>query len=185
MPFRPIDHQTNEVVIDNVSATFTGTWTDNTSSSPYFSLNNGNDSVRYRTAAGSASETATAKFTPNIPSAGFYPVYGWARNDSSALPDQTYRITYSGGVEEVKVNTQRIGKGWIYLGTYYFNAGTSGFVEVSNKTSAANPSTLHAVADAPTDQQRSPLRRRLIQAKRQSSTPPRHERPARLGFRKS
>ena len=38
-----------------VSATFTGTWTDNTSSSPYFSLNNGNDSVRYRTAAGSAS----------------------------------------------------------------------------------------------------------------------------------
>src|SRR5947207_5917947 len=57
VPFRPIDHQTNEVVIDNVSATFTGSWTDNTSSSPYFSLNNGNDAVRYRTDAGSATET--------------------------------------------------------------------------------------------------------------------------------
>ena len=135
VPMRPVGHQDNEVIVDNGSATYTGTWTAGTAS-PYFSTNNGNDASRYMFAAGASTETAVARYTPNIPQAGFYPVYGWALNGTNRMPDQTYRITYAGGKTEVKVNHQRVGKGWIYLGTYYFNAGTSGYVEISNKTSA-------------------------------------------------
>src|SRR5205823_11245727 len=36
-----------------------------------------------------------------------------------------------------KVNHQRVGKGWIYLGTHYFNAGSGGFVEISNRSASS------------------------------------------------
>lgn len=139
VPMRPVGHQLNEVVLDNDSpeVTYTGDWS-NSRSSVYYDEDYGvsTDSVGYRFASISATETATAVFTPNIPEAGFYPVYTWVL-DSSNRTDQLYRINDSaGGVTEIRVDHRKVGKGWVYLGTYHFDAGTSGSVVISNQSTA-------------------------------------------------
>jgi hypothetical protein len=154
VPTRPIGVQPNEVVMDNTSAgvTFTGTWTNGGAgaagqTATFFSLTGSNPSARYREALGNSNETAVARYTPNIPQAGFYPVYTWVSNSSAHvannLPDQLYRVTHTGGATEVKVDHRKVGKGWVYLGTYHFDAGSAGYVEVSNKTGAIG----RAIAD--------------------------------------
>ena len=94
------------------------------------------DSVRYRFANSSAAETATATYTPNIPQAGFYPVYAWASPGANRT-SQLYEINHTGGLTEVRVDHRLVGNGWVYLGTYHFNAGSSsseGSVQVSNQS---------------------------------------------------
>jgi hypothetical protein len=137
VPLRPVGHQLNEVIVDNQQATYTGTWTDD-ASTPYFSTTNGSG-VHYRTAVVNPAETAVATFTPNIPATGFYPVYAWAADGATRATDQLYRVNHAGGSTEVKVNQQRVGKGWVYLGTYYFRAGQGGSVSVSNKSLSGGP----------------------------------------------
>ena len=129
---RPIGNQTNEVVLDNDDAgvTFSGGWS--TSSSTIFYGNSGD--VPYRFASLAASEIATSTYTPTIPVAGFYPVYTWVRHG----PDRTfqlYRIRHTGGESLVRVPHHMVGNGWVYLGTYYFDAGANaakGAVVISN-----------------------------------------------------
>ncbi|MCA9240831.1 MAG: fibronectin type III domain-containing protein [Planctomycetales bacterium] len=133
VPLRPIGHQSNEVVMDNddPGVTFTGAWS-NSTASVYFG---DPGDVPYRFASTSATETATAEYRPNIPEAGFYPVYAWTRSGSDRAADQLYRVNHSGGSTEVTVNHRRVGNGVIYLGTYYFEQGTEGSVEISNRSS--------------------------------------------------
>ncbi|MCO6045056.1 fibronectin type III domain-containing protein [Aeoliella sp. ICT_H6.2] len=132
VPLRPIGHQSNEVVLDNddVEVTFTGDW-NNSSASIYFG---DPGDVPYRYASTSATETATAEYRPNIPESGFYPVYAWTRAGSDRATDQLYRVHHTGGATEVTINHRRVGNGTIYLGTYYFEAGTEGYVEISNQS---------------------------------------------------
>ncbi len=137
VPMRPVGHQLNEVVLDNDSAgvTFTGSWT-NSSSSVFYDEDYGvvADSVAYRFTSISPTETETATYTPDIPEAGFYPVYTWVL-DSGNRTNQLYRIHDSeGGLTEIRVDHRKVGKGWVYLGTYHFDAGTSGSVEISNQS---------------------------------------------------
>ena len=133
VPLRPVGHQPNEVVLDNddVEVTFSGVWS-NSGSSIYFG---DPGDIPYRFASTSTTETATAEYRPNIPEAGFYPVYSWTRYGSDRAADQLYRVNHSGGSTEVTVNHRRVGNGLVYLGTYYFEAGTSGSVEISNRSS--------------------------------------------------
>lgn len=132
---RPIGHQPNERVLDNddVEVTFSGPWSDS-SANVYFG--DAGD-VPYRFASTSATETATATYRPNLPEAGFYPVYSWTRAGTDRAADQLYKVTHAGGTTEVTVNHRRIGNGTVYLGTYYFDAGTEGKVEISNRSSEA------------------------------------------------
>jgi hypothetical protein len=150
VPLRPVGYQNNEVIVDNTSPGFSivsGTWNSG-ASNPYFHPSSAVPASRYRFATGNSTETAVVRFTPNIPAAGFYPVYAWALDGSNRMPDQTYRVNHSGGATEVRINHRRVGKGWVYLGTYYFNAGTGGNVEVSNKTSVTPANSTVALADA-------------------------------------
>ena len=94
VPLRPVGHQPHEVILDNddPGVTFTGSWS-NSSAGIYFG--DAGD-VPYRFASTSATETATAEYRPNIPEAGFYPVYAWTRYGSdralrSALSHQSLR----------------------------------------------------------------------------------------------
>lgn len=132
VPLRPVGHQPNEVVLDNddVEVTFSGSWS-NSSSSIYFG--DAGD-VPYRFASTSATETAFARYRPNIPEAGFYPVYAWTSYGANRATDQLYRINHSGSITEVTVNHRRVGNGTVYLGTYYFGAGTDGYVDISNRS---------------------------------------------------
>ncbi len=71
----------------------------------------------------------------------------WVSNSSAYetqnQPEQLYRVTHTGGKTEVKVDHRKVGKGWVYLGTYHFDAGTAGYLEISNKSGASG----RAVAD--------------------------------------
>ena len=139
VPMRPVGDQINEVVLDNDSpgVTFSGSWS-NSSSSIFYDEDYGvtTDAVPYRFASVSGNETATATYTPDIPEAGFYPIYTWVL-DSSNRTDQLYRINDSaGGVTEIRVDHRMVGRGWVYLGTYHFDAGTSGSVVISNQSTA-------------------------------------------------
>ncbi|MFT3787366.1 MAG: hypothetical protein QM770_14570 [Tepidisphaeraceae bacterium] len=137
---RPIGHQTREIVLDNDSAgvTFTGTW-NNSASTIYYDEDYGAaaDAVPYRYASTTTgAESAVAKYAPTFTTAGFYPVYTWARAGTDRT-SQLYRINYTGGSREVRVDHRDVGNGWVYLGTYYFAAGASGNVQISNNASAA------------------------------------------------
>lgn len=144
--FRPIGYQNNEVVIDNTSAVFSGTWS-NSSATRYY----GSGSPPYRYASTGTSETATATYTPNIPAAGYYPVYTWVNNGTDRVPGQLYRIKSTGGESQVRINHRLVGRGWVYLGTYYFNAGSNaatGSVVISNLNPPAYATVNVAIADA-------------------------------------
>ncbi len=129
IPMRPLGEQPIERVLDNddPGVTYTGAWTNSTSTIFFGSAGD----TPYRFASKSVTETATARFTPDIPSAGYYPVYTWVRAGSDRT-DQLYRVVHGGGATELRVNHRRVGNGWVWLGTHYFEAGTSGYVEVSN-----------------------------------------------------
>lgn len=135
VPLRPVGHQPNEVVIDNddTEVTYVGNWVDSTSSSVYYG---DPGDVPYRFIGTTITETAYARYRPNIPEDGYYPVYSWATSGPNRATDHLYRINHSGGITEVSVNHRRVGNGTVYLGTYYFEAGTDGYVDISNRSSA-------------------------------------------------
>jgi hypothetical protein len=146
VPMRPLGQQRHEVVLDNDDAqvAYTGGWSNSSDTVFYGSAGD----VPYRFAGMAAVESATATYTPLIPEAGFYPVYTWARHGSNRGV-QLYRIRHSGGESEVRIPHHMVGNGWVYLGEYYFAAGTSsaaGAVVVSNVRSTADGSVV--IADA-------------------------------------
>jgi hypothetical protein len=148
VPLRPVGHQTNEVVLDNVSAavSFSGDWFTNSTNTVYYG-SAGSD--RFRFASLSSTETATATYTPTIPLAGFYPVYTWVAHGADRT-SQLYRIRHTGGEATVRVPHYMVGNGWVYLGTYFFEAGSNpaiGAVVISNLTPTPSVGSL-VVADA-------------------------------------
>lgn len=131
VPLKPIDHQPNERIIDNSmpQATFYGNWRAG-SSDRYFGPEDA--SIKYAVAPASLEETALARYRPWIPETGYYPVYVWAR-DGADRSNQLYRVWHSGGTTEVRVDWRKIGKAWIWLGTYHFEEGDGGFVDITNQ----------------------------------------------------
>lgn len=146
VPLRPLGQQPNEVVLDNDDAavTFAGIWSSSTSTIFHGSAGD----VPYRFASLGANETATATYTPNIPAAGYYPVYTWVRHGSDR-GDQLYRIRHLGGESQLRIPHHLVGNGWVYLGEYYFAAGTNaqiGSVTISNVRGSATGGVV--IADA-------------------------------------
>lgn len=131
VPFRPVGYQVNEVVLDNThsAVTYGGAWT--TSTAALYFGPPAAPAPYYVAASDATTETAVARFTPAIPASGYYPVYGWARLEDDRV-NQLYRIRHRGGFTEVRVDHTRVGNGWVWLGHYYFEAGTNGYVEISN-----------------------------------------------------
>ncbi|HPD29263.1 MAG TPA: fibronectin type III domain-containing protein [Phycisphaerae bacterium] len=145
VPFRPVGYQAVEVVLDNddPGVTYSGTWTNSTATTEYYENGTTVSGVPYRWATAAVTESATARYTPNIPATDFYPVYCWTRDGTDRVR-QTYRIAHSGGVSSVTVDHRLVGKGWIWLGDYYMLAGASSYVEITN----ASPDTGVVIADA-------------------------------------
>lgn len=150
---RPVGWQSNEVVVDqddNAAApgtrvVYTGSWV-NSSGTPFYAKAPDTTGDNYRTTTASTTENATARFIPSIPVAGDYPVYTWILNSSNRT-NQLYRVRHAGGITEVRVNHRRVGKGWVWLGTYHFDAGDGGYVEISNLKLAGDTGTA-TIADA-------------------------------------
>ena len=134
VPLRPVGYQANEVVLDNDDRgrDVRRRLVRSERCAPCISAKPGH--VPYRQAATSKKETAHARYTPKIPEAGFYPVYAWTSSGGDRATDQLYRVKHAGGITEVTVNHRRVGNGLVYLGTYYFEAGTNGYVDISNRS---------------------------------------------------
>ena len=152
VPFRPVGYQTNEVVLDNVDTNLTaagqvsfgGTWANTAQTSFYYGAAG---AVGYRYAMVSPTGTAAwAVYRPNLPAAGYYPVYTWVRSGSDRA-NQLYRIYHSGGVTDVRVDHTQVGLGWVWLGNFHFNAGTNGSVNLSNHDPAGTTNDV-VIADA-------------------------------------
>jgi len=146
--FRPVGYQTNEVVMDNDSpgVRFVGAWSNSTATNNFFGSPG---EVSYRFASIGPAETATATYTPAIPATGFYPVYTWASHGGNRTL-QLYLINHTGGQARVRVPHHKVGNGWIYLGTYYFEAGSNSFrgsVTISNLEPTPNVGAV-VIADA-------------------------------------
>ncbi|MEP0842311.1 MAG: hypothetical protein HRF43_06330, partial [Phycisphaerae bacterium] len=96
VPFRPVGYQPVEIVLDNddPGVTYSGTWSNATDTPKYYENGATSSGIRYRYATAGPNATAVARFTPNIPTPDFYPVYCWTPVPSERSPvTQTYRIT--------------------------------------------------------------------------------------------
>lgn len=148
VPFRPIDYQPHERILDNsmTQVEFYGNWRAGSSQQYYGPANS---PMPYAISQASLRETASVRFRPYIPQTGYYPVYVWARDGADRIK-QSYKIHHSGGIADIKVNWKTVGKTWVWLGTWHFNEGDSGFVETGNQ--AEDPyeaySPHYAIADA-------------------------------------
>ncbi len=118
-----------EIIIDNGQSrtSRTGSWCTSTSTGSY-----GANSV-YSCGTG----LDTYRWTPSFAAAGTYDVYVWwtaHANRSTTVP-----ITVaSQGVAQTFLKNQRVGGGqWQLLGRFTFAAGTTGYVEVSDKNGQA------------------------------------------------
>ena len=118
-----------EIIIDNPSATYTGTWSTGTSSTDKY----GSD---YRYATTATSETATAKWTPNIGTAGNYNVYVWYPQGTNRSSKAPYTVYWNGGSQTYNVNQQANGGKWNLLASAKpFVTGTSQYTKLGNGTS--------------------------------------------------
>jgi hyaluronate lyase len=122
------------ITIDNggTGTSFTGTWLVSAGLNPQ-----GSTSLY---AGGSGQDTY--RWTPTIPTARLYDVYAWWTTYSNRSANVQYRIVRAGGTT-VTTRDQRTGGGqWQHLGTFQFNAGTGGYVQLSD----INGSTVSADA---------------------------------------
>lgn len=85
-------------------------------------------------------ETATVKWSPDIPQTGEYAVYISYISSSDNISDAKYDVYHSGGITRFIVN-QKIGGGtWLYLGTFKFKKGKDDLqgITLSNRSSEIN-----------------------------------------------
>jgi hypothetical protein len=111
------------------------------------------NAFRYMTRLGeNGAPAGTATWTPNLSQAGIYNVYAmWVANSTSYRSQNvTYTIHHSTGSTPVVVDQTTDSGQWNYLGTFTFNAGTGGYVEVDNDCTQAPSSggTTYVIADA-------------------------------------
>ncbi len=72
-----------------------------------------------------ATETARATWTPNLPADGFYNVYvSYTRDGANRASDAHYIVLHAGGESHFRVNQERHGWTWVFLGRFYFKAGS-------------------------------------------------------------
>ncbi len=123
-----------DVIVDNMNAAFTGSWTASTS---------GADRWRENYHWAHSGTAATATWNAGLPLAGNYQVQVWysqGANRSNAAP---YRVDYSGGSKTYNVNQTQNGGKWVTLGTHSFAIGGG---KVVLNASNATPTVI--IADA-------------------------------------
>jgi hypothetical protein len=85
----------------------------------------------------------SARFTPTLPQAGTYDVYvRWTAHTNRAH-NAPVDVNHVGGTTTFSIDMRVNGGKWVLLGTFTFDAGTSGNVTV--RTAGANG---YVVADA-------------------------------------
>ncbi|MBL8955745.1 MAG: N-acetylmuramoyl-L-alanine amidase [Myxococcaceae bacterium] len=145
VPLREVDLNTSMVIVDNTSpgyseqgAGFSDStakgWDNSTNvitgaTTPFTTGSN-----RLMNAASTA--TASATFTATLPADGEYNVYVSYTAFSARVTDAHYVVKHPGGEAHFRVNQQRQGSTWVFLGRFYFRAGTAAQVQVLNDSTS-------------------------------------------------
>jgi hypothetical protein len=126
-----------EVILDNgqPGTSFRGTWA--VASDP---TSFGADSL---VSAGVGVDTF--RWSPTIPATSTYTVYAWWTSAPTRSPIVRYTVEHAGGVRVFTADQQRGGGQWQLLGTFPFNWGTAGSVEVSGPSGKASADAVRFV----------------------------------------
>lgn len=90
-------------------------------------------------------EHSEAIWRPDIPEKGVYAVYVSYKTLPRSTNDARYTVHHLGGETLRHVNQQMGGGTWIYLGSFYFDKGTKGYVSLSSRSSHNGVVTADAV----------------------------------------
>lgn len=93
------------------------------------------------------STTNKVKYTPSIPSAGYYAVSVWSDAGAGYATNVPVEIRCAAGTVVRTLNQTVNGGRWVALGTYRFNAGTAGSVTILSQSSTVVPNG-EVIADA-------------------------------------
>jgi len=137
------------IIIDNVDMgtspgtaepEFIGNWTqypDPVDGNPYYTMRVASwfDMFAYAIASPGNGE-AKAIYRPTIGNAGYYEVFEWHCWHETSVDDEAtnvpYLIKHHGGQSNGIVDQTKNHGRWNSLGTYFFNTGTSSYVELTN-----------------------------------------------------
>ncbi|MBR4774531.1 MAG: xanthan lyase [Bacteroidales bacterium] len=90
-------------------------------------------------------DAPSVEWRPDIPEKGRYAVYVSYKTLSNSTTDARYTVHHLGGETLLHVNQKMGGGMWIYLGTFSFDKGTDGYVELSACSSARGVVSADAV----------------------------------------
>ncbi len=139
----PLVAPVTEFIIDTGEAgtSRSGTWNNSGGSAHY-----GAGSV-YATVGGAVDRY---RFTPDLPQTANYEVYVWNSCYSNRAVNVKHIIQYAGGITTIEIDqdcdTGVYGQ-WNLLGTFSFNAGSAGYLEITDE-GITPPSTTYMGADA-------------------------------------
>jgi hypothetical protein len=85
--------------------------------------------------ADESGNAATITWTPDIPERGEYAVYISYKSLPKSTSAADYTVRHLGGESRFTVNQKMGGGTWVYLGTFEFDEGDSGYVSLSSATS--------------------------------------------------
>ncbi|MBE7490733.1 MAG: family 10 glycosylhydrolase [Planctomycetes bacterium] len=123
------------VILDNDTTGFavlTGSWSLGTTAAGRYGAD-----YRFASTVGpAAAPTATCEWRPNL-AAGQYQVSIWYPQGTNRAVDSPFTIHHASGATTVNVNQTTNGGAWFVLGTFSFNAGTSGRVVLGNNAESS------------------------------------------------
>lgn len=92
------------------------------------------------------SQSSSLIWIPDIPEDGHYAVYVSYTTLPTSVSDALYTVRHGGQSTRFRVNQQMGGSTWVYLGTFFFNAGNSqdNCVQLTNQSNYRG----HVTADA-------------------------------------
>ena len=90
-------------------------------------------------------DAPSATWRPDIPEKGEYAVYVSYKSFPNSTTDARYTVRHQGGETLLHVNQQMGGGTWVYLGTFPFDKGTEGCVELSAHSASAGIVSADAV----------------------------------------
>jgi hypothetical protein len=131
-----------EIILDNLAAggsdatrTFTGKWCGSIAANKYGS------SSLYSCGTG----PDTYRWTPNLAKTGNFQVYVWYATNANRSTRVPINVVSTTGAVSKLFDQKTTGGSWILHGTYRFNAGTAGYIEVSDVNGQAGADAVRIV----------------------------------------
>ncbi len=77
-------------------------------------------------------DTCVVKWTPNLPQRSLYEVLVYIPSSYATATTARYKVNFDGGSTVVTINQNSYSNQWVSLGTFVFNAGSTGYVQLGD-----------------------------------------------------